>query len=89
MERIYTALTGRFENFPISVSMGVATIESVGSDYNALFQAADRALYTVKRSGRGYFRFYDDSMESTLSAISPIDGGQEAPKPAQNEKGEC
>ncbi len=89
VERIYTALTGRFENFPISVSMGVATIESVGSDYNALFQAADRALYTVKRSGRGYFRFYDDSMESTLSAISPIDGGQEAPKPAQNEKGEC
>ncbi len=89
VERIYTALTGRFENFPISVSMGVATIESVGSDYNALFQAADRALYTVKRSGRGYFRFYDDSMESTLSAISPIDGGQEAPKPEQNEKGEC
>ena len=78
VQRIYSALTGRFEDFPISVSMGVATIESVGGNYDELFQAADKALYTVKRSGRGYFRFYDGSMSKTLSAISPIDGEAEA-----------
>ncbi|MDE6590758.1 MAG: diguanylate cyclase, partial [Oscillospiraceae bacterium] len=46
VQRIYSALTGQYENFPISVSMGVATIEAVGADYDALFQAADKALYT-------------------------------------------
>ena len=74
VQRIHSALIGQFENFPISVSMGVATVEAVGADYETLFKAADKALYTVKRSGRGYFRFYDDSIEETLSSISPIDG---------------
>ena len=54
--------------------MGGATVETVGSDYETLFKAADKALYTVKRSGRGHFRFYDDSIAETLSSISPIDG---------------
>ena len=75
VQRIHSALIGQFESFPISVSMGVATVETVGADYDALFKAADKALYTVKRSGRGYFRFYNDSMAETLSSISPIDGG--------------
>ena len=78
MQRIHTALTGQFENFPIRVSMGVATVETVGADYEALFKAADQALYTVKRTGRGYFRFYDDSIAETLSSISPIDSDAEA-----------
>lgn len=89
VQRIYSALTGKFENFPISVSMGVATIDKVGADYDVLFQAADKALYTVKRSGRGYFRFYDDSMVRTLSAISPIDGGDGTENKTQSNKGEC
>ena len=78
VQRIHSALVGQFENFPISVSMGVATVETVGTDYETLFKAADKALYTVKRSGRGYYRFYDGSMAETLSSISPIDGGAEA-----------
>ena len=90
VQRIYSALTGQYENFPISVSMGVATIEAVGADYDALFQAADKALYTVKRSGRGYFRFYDDSMVKTLSAISPIDGETAAEdNKTQSDKGDA
>lgn len=77
VERIFTAITGQYEDFPISVSMGVAKAEELGTDYDRLFQAADKALYTVKRSGRGHYRFYDDSMEETLSVISPIDGDTE------------
>ena len=76
IQRIFNALIGQYEQFPLSVSMGVATIETVGTDYDALFQAADKALYTVKRSGRGHMRFYDSTMKETLSAISPIDGDQ-------------
>ena len=56
--------------------MGVATTQGQGTDYDTLFQAADQALYTVKRSGRGHYRFYNNSMKGTLSVISPIDGGR-------------
>ena len=34
-------------------------------------------LYTVKRGGRGQYRFYDESMRDTLSVISPIEDGQD------------
>ena len=73
IERIFHALTGRYEDFDISISMGVAEAEMVGTDYETLFHCADQALYTVKRSGRGHYRFYDDTMDKMLSVISPID----------------
>ena len=86
IERIFSALTsGSYENFPISVSMGVCRTEKVGCNYESLFHAADQALYAVKRSGRGSFQFFDQTMQDmqdklSVSAISPIDseGAQEA-----------
>ena len=75
--RIFGALVGRYGDFTISVSMGVATTESVGRDYGELFRSADQALYSVKRSGRGQYRFYDESMSQMLSVISPIDKEEE------------
>lgn len=77
ISRIFSSLCGVYEDFPISVSMGVALTEVVGSSYDDLFHSADQALYTVKRSGRGQFRFYDKSMQNMLSAITPIDNGGE------------
>ena len=61
--------------------MGIAETEQVGTDYEDLFHAADQALYTVKRSGRGQYYFYNDTMKKMLSAISPING-----KEADSEK---
>ncbi len=72
IRRIFNALTGEFEGFTISLSMGVAQTDQVGTDYDALFHAADNALYAVKRGGRGKFLFYDEAMRDTLSSISPI-----------------
>ena len=70
--------------------MGVATTDTLGTDYDTLFRAADQALYAVKRSGRGTFRFYDSSMEQMLSVISPIDSSEEQPEqPPRTEKGAC
>ena len=71
--------------------MGVCRTETVGSDYDTLFHAADQALYAVKRSGRGRFRFFDQTMQdqlsaSAISAISPIDS--EEARETVNEKGE-
>lgn len=65
--------------------MGVALTEAVGRDYGALFRAADRALYSIKKGRRGRggtYRFHDASMDVEPgcrpdSAISPIDGGGE------------
>ena len=83
ISRIFQSLGGQFEQFPLSVSMGVALTDAIPGGYDILFHAADAALYTVKRGGRGHYRFYDDSMRETLSVISPIDGGNDTQKDAE------
>lgn len=78
IRRIFKGVCGMFEGFPISVSIGVAEASKVGADYTALFQAADRALYSIKRGdrekrGAGYC-FYDPSLpESDGSIVSGLD----------------
>lgn len=72
-DRIFNALKGTYEGFPISVSMGIANTAEIGRRYEDLFQCADRALYASKRNGRGQYCFYDASMKDMLSAISSID----------------
>ncbi len=72
--RIFNALSGDFEGFNISLSMGVARTEDVGRDYETLFRHADQALYAAKRGGRGQLRFYEEEMDQTSSVISPIEG---------------
>ena len=58
-ERLCAAVRGhafklrdRAETIPITISVGVATFPLHGSDSDSLFEAADRALYQVKRQGR-------------------------------------
>ena len=81
IQRVYDELAGgSYQEFPISVSMGVATNETVGDDYDDLFHAADQALYSVKRDGRGHYRFYDGGMEKPLSMITPIESTGESAK---------
>ncbi len=67
IQRIFNAMIGSYEGVPVSVSMGIALSRMVGHDYDALFVAADRALYSAKRAGRGQFAYYDDSMRGLLS----------------------
>ena len=73
IQRIFRTLTGEFNGFPISLSMGIAKTEDGEREYEELFHRADQALYAVKRGGRGNYRYYDDSIKDTLSAISSID----------------
>ena len=81
ISRIFNSISGSmYENFPISLSMGVARTEVVGTEYDALFHAADQSLYQAKRSGRGRYCFYDETMREMLSVISPIDGDQAGEK---------
>ena len=78
IDRIFKSLCGQYEQFKISVSMGVALGEDTGLSYEAMFRAADAALYSVKRSGRGKYCFYDQSLKHLLdgefdSSVGTID----------------
>ena len=73
VDRIFHSLCGPYEDYNISVTMGAALAEVTGKSYEALFHAADAALYAAKRAGRAQYRFYDESLKDMLSAISDID----------------
>lgn len=73
IDRIFRALSGEYNSFIISVSMGVSTTQAVGYHYAELFHSADKALYSVKRVCRSQYRFYDESMQDMLSALCAID----------------
>ena len=89
ISRIYHSISGcSYEQFPISLSMGVARTETVGTEYDALFHAADQALYQVKRSGRGRYEFYNETMRDMLSVISPIDSEAAEATDVNNSKGD-
>ena len=63
IDRIFKNLCSPCEQFDISISMGVALAQDVGLSYDALFQAADEALYDAKRAGRGQYVFYGKPKE--------------------------
>ncbi len=69
IDRVFRNLCGKYENFQIAVTMGVALGEDVGLSYETLFHAADAALYAAKRAGRGRYRFYDDSLQTLLDSV--------------------
>jgi len=50
-----------------NVSIGIAVGPGDGEGVDDLLMAADLALYAVKASGRGTYRFYDKSMNEELS----------------------
>ena len=87
VSRIYNRLAGgHYGEFVISVSMGVSMTEAVGTDYDTLFHTADQTLYTVKRDGRGSYRFYDGAMEQALSVVSPIEGEDSQETPCEEDR---
>ncbi len=59
VKRIFTALTTAvYQDFKISVSMGVARV-GTSRDYDEIFHKADEASYEAKRSGKGSYCIYD------------------------------
>ncbi len=70
MGRFFDVLQENYEGISVSISMGIALTDVVGSQYDRLFHSADQALYVAKRSRRGSYVFYDDSMREMLSMTS-------------------
>lgn len=69
VDRIFNDIVGVYDDIPVSVSLGAAKTSLVGYEYSKLFHAADQALYSAKRSGRGRYLFYDDSMKETFGVV--------------------
>lgn len=67
VKRIFKCLTQSYDDFKISVSMGVALTDDNTTDYDKLFEKADIAAYSVKHGGKNAYRFYDDSMRDILN----------------------
>lgn len=72
-ERLFRSISGVYEGFEISLSMGVATCPRDGENYELLFHRADQALYAAKKNGRKQYCFYNSSVKGTLSVLSPME----------------
>jgi diguanylate cyclase (GGDEF)-like protein len=66
VERIRLPITLGEQEISISVSMGVAFYPDHGSDYEALLQCADKAMYQAKDNGRNRYVFCDSAQAITV-----------------------
>ena len=57
------------QSLVVGLSMGVAWHPNDGKDLASLMHAADRALYYVKRSGRGQYAFFDELSKREQSKV--------------------
>ncbi len=56
-----------------SVSIGISRAPEDGSTFDALFVAADKALYYVKNSGKNSFRFFSEHGTGVTGQSSSVD----------------
>lgn len=57
---------------PLSISIGVSFYPEHGRDSDTLLNNADKALYQVKRSGRGHYSFASDSEDSNARSVRKV-----------------
>lgn len=75
VSQIFSAMTGEYDGFKLSVSMGIAKTTTEGRKYSDLYHCADLALFAAKRKGQGCYVFYDkkNCTSNAPTTISPID----------------
>lgn len=55
-----------------SVSIGIAQTPGDGSDFNTLYNAADKALYYVKQNGKNSYHFFSEQRDAERSRSGNI-----------------
>ncbi len=59
VERFQEQVRAAFQEIGgVSISIGIALYPEHGKTFDALYRAADKALYDVKREGKGIYKFY-------------------------------
>ncbi len=66
IDRIFKSLCFTYKGRRVTVSMGVALGEDTGLDFDAMYHAADSALYAAKRGGKCQYQFYKPDMAGLL-----------------------
>ncbi len=61
--------------FYISASIGISMFPDDGKDGDTLIKHADTALYLVKDTGKGHYRFYRSSMQQGTSQTLKLETG--------------
>lgn len=80
-KRVFESLASSSDEYPMTVSMGVALFPAHATCYDDLFHRADQALYAAKQLGRDRCCFYEDSMAGLLSVLSEICRQDQEPEP--------
>ncbi|WP_026507091.1 GGDEF domain-containing response regulator [Butyrivibrio sp. MC2013] len=77
LRRIIERTNEDLEKYDVTVSIGVSLRPSDATSFAELYQRADEALYDVKRSGRGSYKFFDegDSEDDADSGAMLVSNG--------------
>ena len=68
------SLMGEDMRIPLGASFGVVLVPNFGTDFNKLFNFADRALYKVKNEGKhGYALFTEEATQNDFPADISLD----------------
>ena len=68
---------GEYVKYSVTASIGAAVFSEDGSDFEALFREADKALYVVKRRGKNDLAFYNDVKDEAESQLIDYRGREE------------
>ena len=91
-ERICQAVAAEpIDGIPVTISLGVASIETAAANPSVLLEYADKALYRAKNSGRNrvvaYTKKIDEPVETdsgSLEQTAPTDSGTHVPQHVVN-----
>jgi len=87
-DRVVTAFKEKFRlsqgTHSIGTSIGISIYPDDGADAHSLLQNADIAMYAVKGSGKGHYRFYEPKLYEALR--SRVDREQELRHAIENDE---
>ncbi len=70
-----------FSDYSISGSVGIALFSKDGSNFQSLYQAADKALYQSKLLGKNQYTFYsDDFKDGTMRNLTKMENASRIAK---------
>ena len=64
---------GEYVKYSVTASIGVAVYSKDGDTFEALYKAADQAVYQAKRHGKNQLAFYKQKLEGEEIDISRPD----------------